>query len=115
MRRDMDLCRQLLLAVEREDPTPDFPDHTEAAILAHIEWLVEAGLLKGAVLRSGTGHALSASVERLTWAGADFLDASRNEGLWQQAKQKILEHGEAWTFETLKTLLESLLKQSLGL
>ncbi len=113
MKRDLDLCREILLRTEKEIPIREIPDHTEAAILAHYELLLEAGLLKGQVVRSGSGQIVAASPGRLSWAGHDFLDAARNEGIWKKAKTRILETGGAWSFDLLKSLLLELVKKNL--
>lgn len=113
MRRDIDLCREILLRTEKETPILQIPDQLEAVILAHFELLVEAGFLQGQVVRSGSGQIVAASPGRLLWAGHDFLEAARNEDIWTKAKNRILLTGGAWTFDLLKTLLVELAKKNL--
>ncbi|MGO8839441.1 MAG: DUF2513 domain-containing protein [Limisphaerales bacterium] len=38
---------------------------------------------------------------RLTWAGHDFLDAARNDTIWNKAKDEFLKPGISWTFSIL--------------
>jgi hypothetical protein len=113
MKRDMDLCREILLRTEKETPILDIPDHPTGEILAHFELLLEAGFLQGQVRRTGSGEILLASFGKLTWAGHDFLDAARNDGIWNKAKNRILLTGGAWTFDLLKHLLLELAKKNL--
>jgi Hypothetical protein (DUF2513) len=113
MKRDPDLCRQILLEVERDSPKLDIEGHTEAEILYHCELLVEAGLLQGQVVRGGSGEIVGAMIQKLTWEGHDFLDAARSDTNWKKAKDQIVKTGGSWTFEIVKSLLVEIAKRSL--
>lgn len=98
MKRDMDLIRQLLFAVE-EDPMfngqnwgqPDIykkpleEGMSIEAIDYHVELLIEAGFLKGQS-RAGFG---SPVVNKLTWEGHEFLDNIRDQGIWSKTKKRL--------------------------
>ena len=105
MKRDLELIRWILLSVERDDSILSHPQHTDAAILDHLELLVEAGLLRGEVDPPESGDGRGARIQRLSWAGHDFLDAAKNERLWERAKRTVAETGGSWTLEGLKALL----------
>lgn len=86
MKRDMELVRQILLAIERS-PDPDLrfvldiagTDHKTSH--AHYLLLMQAGLVH-AIDRSSHGDDyISVS---LTWHGHDLLDAIRDEERWQE-------------------------------
>lgn len=91
MKRDMDLIKLLLAAVEKSAasacviPEPsDFPEPlrpTESALNEHCRLLVERGLVRGEP--SFSGWVLTG----LTWDGHDFLDNSRESKVWQAAKK----------------------------
>jgi len=51
----------------------------------------------------------------LTWQGHEFLDAARNEIIWNKAKSKVLEVSGGWSLELLKTYLLFEAKQRLGI
>lgn len=91
MRRNMDLIKLLLEAVERTpagsyyhpDPS-DFPDGARPSVEElheHCRLVVERGLVYGSDTRAGW------SLGRLTWDGHDFIDNSRNSEVWQATKR----------------------------
>lgn len=116
MKRDMDLVRQILIAIEE---TPDdsvdlnFEEYEEELINYHVGLLVEAGLIKG--LGTQATDTTYWSPERLTWAGHEFLDAARNETVWNSAKNLVKEKGGSIPFDVLKDLLLKLTAASIGL
>jgi hypothetical protein len=117
MKRDMDTARHLMMWVE-SDQCHEIPSTISRHDLAyHAQLLIDAGLAEGTVhLKSSRGRRVPDDfyIERLTWAGHDFLDAARNETHWKKAKDKIIETGSSWTFETLKALLSHYAKAALG-
>jgi Hypothetical protein (DUF2513) len=117
MQRDMDIIRDLLLWVEsgRSHELP--PAASREQLAYHAQLLIDAGLAEGSVHyagRRGTRVPDAFHIERLTWAGHDFLDAARDDTVWGHAKEKILKPGASWTFELLKETLKSLAKQQLA-
>lgn len=120
MKRDIELLRRILREVEGFEPGTSgyvvtFPDeYPDSLVNEHIELLIEAGLLSGRVLRGSAG--LSAvHVTRLTWLGHDFLDASRNEGLWAKAKKMLADKGGGLAFDLLLAWLKKEGAEQLGL
>jgi hypothetical protein len=113
MRRDLDLCRQILLSLERDDPNLEIPGYTTEQILYHCVLLEEAGLLLGQFDRGSSGDVIEAMIKRMTWEGHDFLDVARSETHWRKAKDQILKTGGSWTFEIVKSLLVEIAKRSL--
>ena len=118
MKRDMDLIRAMLLAVEA-DPhgfvsVLKIPGYTQEQIGYHACLLGEAGLAHIVDITADGSNSPEAIVTSLTWAGHEFLDAARENTIWEQAKDKIKRIGGAslpiWT-----ALLTALLKQQLGL
>jgi hypothetical protein len=116
MKRDMDIVRHLLLWVE-SDHSHQLPTEASREMVAyHAQLLIDAGLAEGTVhygSRRGGRVPDAFHIQRLTWAGHDFLDAARNDRVWHTAREKILKSGAAWTFDILKEILKSLAKQQL--
>jgi hypothetical protein len=119
MKRDMDLIRRLLFAIEEAPPQGptalEVPGFTGDEINHNLALLLEAGLIVGrqsGELGRPTPHI---RVLRLTWEGHDFLDAARDETRWKQARSLIVEKGGAFAFDVVKQLLLELLKQSIGI
>jgi hypothetical protein len=112
MKRDMDLVREILLFVEQQIPYGEnapqvevvVSGHTEAEIDYHVGLLQEAGLLDAIDTREGQGWI----VNRLTWSGHEFLDASRSSKLWEEAKSIFRRKSIGMTFDGLKLALGKL-------
>lgn len=122
MKRDMDLVRTILLAVEEgrdgfqgKGCTPEMPGQSLENIVEHLEIVIDAGLLVAEVQRSMGPYRPTIHIERLTWEGHEFLDAARQDSLWNQAKEKMLESTGGLSLSLLKELLVQQGKQALGL
>jgi hypothetical protein len=115
MKRDMDLARKILLEIEAH-PEPyevgiKFEGITEKEIFYHIKLLYQAGLIEA---REESEFGSSGwSVDCLTWAGHEFLDASRDETRWEKAKNLIFQKGGSLSFELLKITLSEIMKKTL--
>lgn len=110
MKRDMDLCRQILLQIEAsESGEPIVALQTGASgndVLEHLQLLQDAGLIEARVDR----HSRDYSIQRLTWEGHEFLQAARDDGVWAKAREQV---GSAWqslTFTLLKEVLEDIVR-----
>ena len=112
MKRDMDLCRRILLEVESDqDGEFSFVDEYDPAVVnGHIRLLDDAGLID----TSGSGN-VRWVVSGLTWAGHDFLDAARDEGRWTKAKERLADAGVGTSLTLLKEVLENLARKALSL
>ncbi|MDX1432247.1 MAG: DUF2513 domain-containing protein [Gammaproteobacteria bacterium] len=108
MKRDLDLIRSLLFAVEKnEDPTamldPKIEGYNELQISYHIMLMDDAGLLKGTD-RTAIG-VFRWSASHLTWAGHELLDAARKDEIWKEVMAKVDASGDNVPFDLLKKLL----------
>jgi hypothetical protein len=111
MKRDMDLFRSLLLKVEEQPvngplTTPEVPGHSEDEVRYHAQLAQDAGFIEADFMMDGF------IVERLTFAGHEFLDAAREDRLWNKAKQTVLSNAGTLTVEALKTALSLLMQQA---
>jgi hypothetical protein len=114
MMRDMDLVRKILFSLEAEPQGYHkgqlrIDGYPNEEINYHVFLMGEAGLL--AVINMT--HLGSSSPEamplNLTWWGHDFLDACRDEGRWNRAKEIFAQMGGV-TFDVAKQVLVSLLQ-----
>ncbi|MBW8296188.1 MAG: DUF2513 domain-containing protein [Sphingopyxis sp.] len=90
MKRDMDLLRKLLLAVEESPKAalqrmPAFEGFTEDIIAEHTRLAFDAGLLEGASLKLLKGPPQFANIS-LTWSGHEFLEKTRDPEIWEKTK-----------------------------
>lgn len=136
MKRDMDLCREILKAVEDHESHLVNIDEIVARIekprpicFHHCHVMFEAGLLDEKSkqltrrvanpnyrapketfdpdkayfeIHDGTWVAFS-----LTWEGHEFLDESRNDEHWNQAKDVVRKSG-TWSFSIIADVLKSI-------
>lgn len=120
MKRDMDLVREILLAIEGGQSslqaTAGLPgsDAEPAAVEYHVNLLRQAGLVE--VMSTSLGG--SYHFRGLTWEGHDFLDTVRDPEVWKRTKDGASKMG-GWTFGLLKDLgtayLKHVAKERLGL
>lgn len=108
MKRDLDLCRTLLLAIE-DDPTVtglktyEVKGAGEEQVSYHVKLLYEAGLIEA---HNGSGlNAFRWYPIRLTWQGHEFLDAARDDTRWNKAKAFAREKTGSLVFEFVKAAL----------
>lgn len=120
MKRDMELIRKLVLAIEAA-PTGYAPDdlqlegYTHEQIGYHAHLMTDAGLARGidtTHMGSGSPQAMLTS---LTWAGHEFAEAARDETRWKNAMGIVQEKGGAVTLSVLTQLLTALMKGAFGL
>jgi hypothetical protein len=107
VKRDFEIIRLLMLQFESGEKPPKLNDYPEEEIVYNAALLIEAGLAKGSALYDASkGRDTGAVVERLTWAGHDFLDATRDETIWKKAREKVMKPAAAFTFGILLDYLK---------
>ena len=117
MKRDMDLVRQILLAIEEAPgfaPTLQIDGYTDEQIGYHVIIMIEASLIHGADVTGDGDSGPMGIPSRLTWRGHEFIDAARDPSRWQQAKDAIGTIGGA-SIPVWISLLTAYMKQKLGL
>lgn len=118
MKRDIDLVRTILLKIEESDKPTEIDirtlsaNHSIEQIHYHLNLLYEAGFIDVKHFRG-----IILTVSGLTWNGHDFLDAARDKGRWEKAKEIIFNRlgSNVFVFDLLKQVLFDLAKQQLGL
>ncbi len=109
MTRDMDLNRRLLQEIEAAPfdggaVSLDLPEVPKAVVQYHLLLLAEAGLIEA--LDASTMGGPRYIPKRLTWSGHEFLEASRNENIWKNAKATVLARTGGLGFEVLLAVLK---------
>jgi Hypothetical protein (DUF2513) len=113
MKRDLDLYIKLLRHFESL-ASGDFVismnhqnfDCTAHELVEHLELLIEQGLLKGeAEVIPHDSEGGDFLIKRVTCAGHDFLQLTRDEELWGDTK-RIMKKAGTWTFGILLELLK---------
>lgn len=119
MKRDMDLVRELLLAIENDpkyDGTikwmPDGPEdlgitgHSFEEFAYHLTMMIDAGLIEG---KAGMQMPI---FSKLTWDGHDFLDTIRDPVIWMQTKDGVKKAG-GFSLDLLKALAKGFLTKKI--
>lgn len=119
MKRDTDLIRKIVLGIE-DAPTgwaPDlsFDDYPDEQVGYHAYLLIDAGLARGSDVSTMGSSAPEGMITSLTWAGHEFADAARDETRWNRATTMVKEKGGTITFDVMKALLISFMKDYFGL
>lgn len=122
MKRDLELVREILQWMEAQEEgrnvnTWDFdiPERTEREIGYHAYLMHQAGLIIAYDGTSLENDAPNWIPSMITWAGHEFLAASRDNGLWEKAKKNVIGPAAGVSFTLLLEWLKAEAKQRLGI
>jgi hypothetical protein len=120
MKRDLDLVRKMILAIEDHPDgwAPEklaFEGYTEAQVGYHAYLLIDAGLAKGDDASTMGSTAPEGFITSLTWKGHEFAAAARDDTLWKKAMGMVAEKGGNITVDLLGQLLAGLMRGVFGL
>ena len=112
MKRDMDLIRKIMVAVEAAENSekgikPEIEGYTEEQIAYQSGLLNDANLITAIDVSDTAGKAFR--ITGLTWEGHDFVEAARNETVWKKAIKIVKEKGGGVTLDIMNQLLTKLL------
>ena len=108
MKRDMDLVRKILEQVEEKHDgehqiTLDIPDFPQNQVHYNVKLLKQHGLLEATDCSGFEGdHWIPLNLD--VGGAHEFLDAIRNDTVWNTVKETVKEKGGSITFEALKLL-----------
>lgn len=117
MKRDMDLVREILIQIEKHGCTPTkltIDGYSDEQIGFHISLMGDGGLLETQDVTSRTSQSRQGVPIKMKWAGYEFLDLSRNNEIWQEAKQKGVQKAIGLPFDIIKLILTTITKTMLG-
>lgn len=121
MKRDMELIRELLLAIEAVDSPDIFQatlklqvNSTREDMIYNLKLMIDARFLDAEPLdtMAGTSDIL---IKRMTWEGHEFLDSARNESIWKETMGLVQQKGGSVAIGVLTQLLTTVAKQHFGL
>ncbi|WP_180125368.1 DUF2513 domain-containing protein [Rhodoferax sp. BLA1] len=136
MKRDWDLIRKQLTAIEEENdlfsdipPEPKWLNQDwdtyekqlkefqtiEGRICGHLELLIDAGYVDGVTIIRSLDGKFSCGIHspRLTMVGHDLLDTMRSTTIWEKIKATAKSKGIELTFDAVKALGAFALKSAL--
>ena len=115
----MDLVRRILLAVEEKPSTTaieNLPGFDRETVIYHTRIMIDAGIIDGDYIPvssqtdPGKGEFIISLISGLSWDGNEFIDATRNQTIWNRTKALLAEKGGGWTFEILKEVATSIVR-----
>lgn len=117
MRRDLDLIRKIVLAMEESDGTRmlKIDGYSAEQVGYHSYLIIDAGLAKGIEMTTLDDGLPKWELSYLTSAGHDFADAAREEGTWRTATGIVREKASGITLDVLRQVLVSVIKRTIGL
>jgi hypothetical protein len=118
--RDMELARKVLLALEaKSEPeaieTVQIEGYDDLAVRYHLLLLAQAKLIDYEPVLTKTGRIVSVLAFNPSWHGYEFLDAVRDEAVWNKLKAQASDKGTALPFDVLKLLAIEAIKKMFGL
>lgn len=123
MKRDWELCRTILRLTEELPEDKDCVDvfgsselegFTRTLIGYHVSLLQEAGLLEARDVRDRDNR-WDLYPMYLTMAGHDFLEATRNENVWNKTLAAVTSKGGSVTLEIVKEIALTYLRSEFGI
>ena len=99
MKRDMELARAILFALEEigeHDPIPNpfiIEGYDPKTVGHHVHLLAEAGLITAISTKLLSDLTSQAMPRELTWLGHDFIDTMRSQEVWEKTKTAMKEVG----------------------
>jgi len=115
MKRDMELVRLILIEIEKQPSyfiniELIFNGYTQEEVSYHVMLLHEAGLI--IAIDASSVSDLYWIPQRLTWEGYEFLEASKNNDIWNKTKDIMAKSG-GFVFEVAKSILIKLIEQQI--
>lgn len=114
MKRDMELCRKILLEIE-EFPTNEKIDNLEIdgysdeQVSYHCKLLQEAELISDYKVDRFIDGTSIFRVGSLTWKGHDFLDKIREDTVWDKTKATIKAKGLPMILDVIKEVASAVI------
>jgi hypothetical protein len=120
MKRDIDLVRKLLIYFEDKPDDRIVKDlelegYSKLEVQYHLILMDQADLLRKEVSSSTPDRVIRIYPFSLTWQGHEFLEASRNDTIWNKAKDIVKSKTGALSFELVKALLVNMAQDNLGI
>ncbi|MDR4887895.1 DUF2513 domain-containing protein [Fredinandcohnia sp. QZ13] len=119
MERDMDLVRDLLFIIEKNDDSRELPIPKEwdrEVVAYHLKILDQAGFIENHT--KWAGNQPMWIIASLTWDGHEFLDSIKNNTIWSKTIEGIKDKGfelSSVPLEVMKEYAKLQIKSLLGL
>jgi len=121
MKMDMDLFRDILIAIEEKPMNQDLDKSslsdmigkTPDEVLYHLHLLDDAGFMDS--FTCNTIGNPDYRVQRLTFSGHEYLNNIRDNSVWQKTKETLSNVSSSASIDIIGSLATSIIKKSLGI
>lgn len=119
MKRDMELCRKILFAIEEQYVDVAIHNlkiegYSMEQVAYHCKILHEAGLISDYKPLPGGNHIISFGVGSITWNGHEYLDKIRQDSTWNKVKDTLKEKGLPMTIDTVSKVATAIISQMIS-
>ena len=115
MKRDMDLIRKVLFALEGREAdigdTLSIEGYSMAEVAYHCSLLHDAGYVRGYKGFYASNELHYFGVGSLTWDGVEYLEKIRNENVWKKTKEIIIGKGLPLGIDVIKSVASSVISE----
>lgn len=113
MKRDMDLCRKILFAIEEQYVDTvlyglEVEGYSMQQVAYHCKILHDAGLISNYKGYFASNRLYDFAVGSLTWDGHEFLDKIRQDTIWKKTKDVITQRGLPMVLDVVKEISQSI-------
>ena len=124
MKRDLDLMRDILLAIEASDgpmylPLKTDPPRPPGEVGLQVQLLKDAGYIEAVISQIHDSPEIGGAIIRMTNSGYDYLDTVRDPKVWSQTKSVLEKVGGSAALEVVKDIaakfMAELIKRFTGL
>lgn len=114
MKRDMELVRKILFAIEKQYVDTAINNlkiegYSTEEIAYHCKILYEAELISEYEARYADGRIFRYFVGPLTWEGHDYLDKIRSDTVWNKTKETIKNKGLPMIIDVIKEIASAII------
>lgn len=113
MKRDMDLCRKILFAIEEQYVDTalyglEVEGYSMQQVAYHCKILHDAGLISNYKGYFASNRLYDFAAGSLTWDGHEFLDKIRQDTIWNKTKDVITQKGLPMVLDVVKEISQSI-------
>lgn len=116
MKRDMDLCRAILLKMEEKDCLDKCAvdallsdQYSLDEIIYHCRLLHEHGFIKECEINGALGVVATFIVEGLSWEAHDFIECIREDTVWNKTKDVIVKKGLPMMLDVVREVSQTII------
>ena len=120
MKRDLALVRNILLEIEKAPAgeavttlTIDFDSKTFEDVIEHLYLMAQEDLIEASFELDAVGRPWNFRIERILWAGHEFLANAKNDVVWKKALTQLGDKATSVSLTVMNALLSKIMKDTL--